>query len=239
MGKTLPHILVVDDDKAIRESLEAALKGEYVVHGAANSENAYATLRERAIAAVILDVVLGGENGLAVVDRFRKVSQAPILVLTGFGSETVAIHALRAGVNDYLKKPIDLAELRAAIARLVPVEARRLNAVAHVRHLLENRPDRPHTTASLAKDAGVSDRHLRRRFRDAYGKSLRSYLTEIRLQKAIELLQTTDMGIEQVALAAGYQDASAFGRLFKRTIGSSPTEWRTTHRTPGPTGPPV
>jgi len=66
------------------------------------------------IAGIILDVRLGEEHGLDLIPRFRARSPAPILVLTGHSSEDLAIQAVDAQVAKYLKKPLDLHELRRA-----------------------------------------------------------------------------------------------------------------------------
>ncbi|HYL80235.1 MAG TPA: response regulator, partial [Candidatus Acidoferrum sp.] len=129
-----PHVLIVDDDPAIRECLTAALLGSYVVRTAATGREACAQLRKRGVAAIVLDAILGEEHGLDLVQKIRALSAAPILILTGHGSEELAARALRARVSDYLKKPISLAEIRGALARVtrkgeppedVPARARR------------------------------------------------------------------------------------------------------------------
>ncbi len=113
MRASAPHILIIDDEPAIREALATALKGAYVVHGAATGSEACALLRRHPVAAIVLDAVLGDEHGLDLVARFRAISPAPILVLTGYGSEDLAIQALRAKASEYLKKPVGEREFRA------------------------------------------------------------------------------------------------------------------------------
>jgi DNA-binding response OmpR family regulator len=119
MRDSAPHILIVDDDPSIIEGLTVALTGPYVVHGAATGEEACAILQGHPVAAVILDAVLGHEHGLDLIERFRAISPAPILLLTGYGSEELVVLALRARVTDYLRKPIKLSELQQAIARVL------------------------------------------------------------------------------------------------------------------------
>ena len=226
MREIVPHILVVDDEPSIREALTTALKGAYMVHSASTGDEACAVLRKHPIAGIVLDVLLGHEHGLDLIERFRALSPAPILILTGYGTEELAIRALRAKASDYLKKPVNVLELRAALGRLVQQDHPHLDPAARARHLMIEHPERPHTTASLAKHVGLSDRHLRRRFRDVYGKTPRRYLTEARLRRASDLLRTTDLGIEQIAQAVGYQNVAAFDRVFKRAFGVTPSELR-------------
>lgn len=171
MALPVPHILVVDDEPSVREALTAALDGAYVVHGAVTGDEACAVLRTHPIAAIILDAILEDEHGLDLIGRLRTLSRAPILILTGHGTEELAIQALRAKASDYLKKPVSVRELRAALDRLIQPDHPRLDPAAHARHLMTEHPDRPHTTASLAKEVGLGDRQLRRRFFEAYGKT--------------------------------------------------------------------
>jgi len=78
-----PQLLLVDDDLSIREGLALALTGPYTVHAAATGAEACALLRTRPVAGIVLDAILGNEHGLDYVDRFRALSHAPILLLTG------------------------------------------------------------------------------------------------------------------------------------------------------------
>jgi len=220
------HILVVDDDPSVVEALTAALKATYVVHGAATGKEACGILPRHPIAAIILDAVLGREHGLDLVERFRALSRAPILILTGYGSEELAVRALRAKVDDYLRKPVNLKELRTTLGKLEQQPGELLDAVRQARRILAEHPERQHTPASLARQVGLSEGHLRRQFRAAYRKTPRRYLTGVRMQRALELLRTTSRGIEQVAQSVGFLSATTFGKIFKRTYRMTPIEFR-------------
>jgi transcriptional regulator GlxA family with amidase domain len=149
-----------------------------------------------------------------------------VLILTGYSTEALAIRAIEAQVAGYLKKPPHLGKLRATLERWVDAAAPVDEPLAHVRRLLEAHPERPHTTAALAQAVGLSERHMRRQFRDRYGKTPRRFLTEVRLQTTAHLLLTTSLGIEQIALQVGYQSVSSFSRSFKRVFGMSPSAFR-------------
>jgi len=227
MRDSAPHILIVDDDPAVAEALTAALKGTYVVHGAATGKEACAILRRHRVAAIILDAVLGREHGLDLVERFRALSRAPILMLTGHGSEELAVRAFRAGVDDYLRKPVNLKELRATLSNLVQQHEELPDPVEQARRILVEHPERQYTTASLAREVGLSEGHLRRQFRLAHKNTPRRYLTEVRMQRALELLRTTLLTIEQIAQAVGFLSATTFGKIFKRMYRMAPSEFRT------------
>jgi len=228
-GKVL-HILVVDDDASIREARRAALANRYTVHSAASGADACAILRAHPSAAIILDAVLGREHGLDLAERFRKLSTAPIVILTGHGTEDLAVRALRAHVAEYLKKPISVAELFATLSRLAPETQRSADLVARVRRFLEEYPPRTFRASDLAGRLGMSETHARRLFRAAQGQTPRQYLAEVRIHRAAELLRRDGRGVKEVASEIGYTDLRLFRRSFARLIGMSPAAWRRRHQ---------
>lgn len=217
---------MVDDDPGVREALGAALAPRYAVYGAATGAEACALLRSRRVAAIILDAVLGSERGLDLVERFRRLSPAPILLLTGHGSEALAARALRAKVEDYLKKPISLRDLSAALDRVVPRVGVSPELADQVRTYLQRRVRRSVRLGDLARRLGVSEAHLRRRFREAYGMTPRQYLLALRLQRAAALLRGTRRSVKQVAAEAGFANLTVFRRQFAKAMGLSPFAFR-------------
>ena len=226
MRDRVPHILVVDDDPAIREALHVALSGTYVVHIGATGNEACAALRSHPIAAIVLDAVLGDEDGLGLIEIFRRFSTAPVLVLTGYGSEALAVRAFRSQASDYLKKPVNLNELHACLARWVPQAAAASDPVGRARHLLDEHLEKAFHGKGLAGQVGLSEMHLRRRFREALGMTPRRYLIGERLVRAGVLLRTTEGDIQDIAQGLGFSHIRTFRRLFKRRSGLSPVEYR-------------
>lgn len=84
----------------------------------------------------------------------------------------------------------------------------------------------PWTLEELAQRAGLSRTALAERFRDAMGDTPLNHLRTIRMQRATQLLADTGRRLEAVAAAVGYQDAFGFSKVFKRTLGLSPKEFR-------------
>jgi len=221
-----PHLLVVDDEACIREALTAALGAIYHVHVAASGAEAVALLTAHPIAGIILDVQLGEEHGLDLVPRFRTLSDAPILVLTGHTCEAVLLRSLREKVEEYLKKPVNLAELLAAIRRLVPQTDSATDLTARARRYLDDFPDKRFLPADLAGQLGVSETHLRRCFREVHGQTPRRYLVEVRLRRAAARLRTTADRVEQIAADVGYPSSTRFGKSFRQLYGLTPLQYR-------------
>jgi AraC-like DNA-binding protein len=80
--------------------------------------------------------------------------------------------------------------------------------------------------ADLVQKTKCTPRHLSRVFRETLGMSFREKQTEIRLNRARELLATTGYKVVDVALESGYQSLSLFNLMFKRRFGVSPARWR-------------
>ena len=113
---TVPHILVVDDDREIRVLLSKFLaKHGYAVTTMADGRDLGATATTRAIDLVILDLMLPGEDGLALCRKLRSASSLPIIMLTAMGDEADRIVGLEMGADDYLPKPFNPRELLARI----------------------------------------------------------------------------------------------------------------------------
>lgn len=120
-SNTNPLALVVDDDRAIRESLERALSIEgYRVITAPDGAMALDLVAEQGPDIVVLDLMMPNVDGLTVCRRMRsKRDRTPILMLTARTETSDRVSGLDAGADDYLPKPFDLDELLARIRALL------------------------------------------------------------------------------------------------------------------------
>jgi transcriptional regulator GlxA family with amidase domain len=86
--------------------------------------------------------------------------------------------------------------------------------------------DKDSPVAAMARLSGLAERSFKRRFARATGMSPMEYVHTLRLEESKHTLETTDVPIEAVANEAGYEDASFFGRLFRRKVGLTPAQYR-------------
>ena len=121
-----PHVLVVEDDRAVRESLRRSLEfNGYQVSTAADGAEALAGISGINPDAVVMDVMMPRLDGLETTRALRKVGNSvPILVLTARDAVGDRVEGLDAGADDYLTKPFALEELlarlRALLRRVAP-----------------------------------------------------------------------------------------------------------------------
>lgn len=122
-----PHILVVDDDARIRDLLKKFLaRNGFLVTPARDARHARALLEGLEFDLLVLDVMMPGEDGVALTESLRETMTTPILLLTARSDTEDRIRGLEAGADDYLPKPFEPRELLlriAAILRRVPKPA--------------------------------------------------------------------------------------------------------------------
>src|SRR5712675_1580775 len=115
-----PTLLIVDDEKPTREGLRAALEDRYDVYIAEDAKAAGELLERERFDVLLTDFRLPNEDGLKLIARAKSLSKPPICILmTAYGSEEVAVEAMKRGADDYIAKgrlQIDELELRIARA---------------------------------------------------------------------------------------------------------------------------
>ncbi len=113
---TTPHILIVDDNREMRELVARILTREdFRVSGAADGKSMRKILADARVDLILLDLMLPGEDGLSLCRALRADSQVPIIMITAKGEEVDRVIGLEMGADDYLAKPFGSRELIARI----------------------------------------------------------------------------------------------------------------------------
>jgi len=132
-----PHVLVLDDDPALRDMVAEYLgQNELRVTGVADGKALAAAMARDTVDLVVLDVRLPGEDGMQIARRLREQSAIPILMLTGRAEEADRVMGLELGADDYLTKPFSPRELLArirALLRRAQAQASVADAISRVR----------------------------------------------------------------------------------------------------------
>ena len=118
-----PHILIVDDDRQIRASLARFLTANgFRISAAEDGVAMFAAIEKGRFDLVVLDIMMPGEDGLALCRRLREASRLPVIFLTALSEEIDCVAGLELGADDYICKPIRprelLARIRAVLRRV-------------------------------------------------------------------------------------------------------------------------
>jgi len=244
------RILIVDDDPLILEALSAALPPPCEVLRARTGSAAVELFGHQPLDLVLLDYVLPDVSGLTILRAIKQVfPQVLVILITGFGSEDVAVEAFRAGARDYLRKPIRLQDLLTRVEALlagrqpageprspvflgaepaIPDAGPRSFGGSFQRAIafMEAHLDWHLSLEQVAREAGMSKFHFCRQFKDATGLTFREFLVRRRVACALGLLLDQDRSVSQVYLEVGFKDLGHFSRVFRKLTGQPPSRYR-------------
>jgi DNA-binding NtrC family response regulator len=115
----LPVLLVVEDEKNTRDGLRRYFDGKYDIYLAPDVPTAMNVLETQPVDLLLTDLrLMGGSEGLDLLSRAQSISHPPVSILmTAYGSEKVAVQAMKRGAYDYITKPLDLEKLDVVLAR--------------------------------------------------------------------------------------------------------------------------
>lgn len=138
----MKQILVVEDDKAIRQGIIDALEmGGYEVFSAANGDDGMRMAVRVGYDLLLLDLVLPGSSGLEILAEVRTSRPTiPVIVLTAMGNEADRVKGLKLGADDYMVKPFSIKEL-----------------LARIEAVLRRTPERPSDVEEIAFPGGYAD----------------------------------------------------------------------------------
>jgi two-component system, response regulator YesN len=250
-------ILIVDDDPAVREAITSALESSYYVESAPTAAAGLDAICARAFDLVLLDYQLPDLPGTDILRLIKRFFPSTFVILiTGHGSEDVAVEALRGGARDYLRKPFDCRELQSRIASLLRIRrgsterrqnpfvqptggraaaepsaeeteaGHRARAIFRAIRHIEEHLDTTLSLAEVSRVAGMSKFHFCRRFQECTGQHFREFLARRRIERAKGLLKAQGRTITDIFRDVGFKDMTHFGRVFKRIEGQLPSEFR-------------
>ena len=106
----MAHILIVDDEAGIRESLRGILEDEgYKISVSPSGEDCLEALRKSSFDLILLDVWLTGIDGLEMLEKIHEMEDPPeVIMISGHGTIETAVRATKLGAYDFLEKPLSL-----------------------------------------------------------------------------------------------------------------------------------
>lgn len=111
----MQKVLIVDDELGTRESLRMILKDDHDVVTASSGHEALLIVDEATPSVVLLDVMMPGEDGLDILEKIKRVTDVPVIMITALNSVKSAVKAMKIGAFDYITKPFNVDEIRVVI----------------------------------------------------------------------------------------------------------------------------
>ncbi len=250
------RVLIVEDDTEIIDLHRNYLSEYFRVDIESSGAGAMRYLkRNRNIHLALIDLMLPDVSGIDVLKEIKKrMPFVPVIIVTAFGSEDVAVKAFRCGARDYIKKPFNYDELikrmnfclslnvidqvknRTALLSEAeangPEGAHRGQADVKTRHVqlalhfIHNNYATDISLERVASTVRLSRYHFSRLFREITGLTYQSYVNRVRIEQAKKMLNDDALSVTDAGYAVGYSDLTHFERIFKKIVGSNPSQYR-------------
>lgn len=248
----LPQLLIIEDNQDVVIYLKTCLEEQYDLQVAYNGKIGLDKAFEHIPDLIISDVMMPEKDGYEVCDTLKndeRTSHIPIILLTAKADAPSKIVGLRRGADAYLTKPFDKEEL---LVRLEMLVQRQKRMVAHFSQaFLSTAPaeeeseeaiqiesaflqkvqqivaahyqDEDFGLPQLCQKIGMSRSQLFRKMKALIDTSPSAFIRDYRLNKAKELLQTTDLNVSEVAWQVGFKNVAHFSKSFQEHFGYPPS----------------
>ena len=226
-----PTILLVDDNHEILMILREYFVKDYNIIMAIDGQEALDKCNRSLPDIIISDVMMPRMNGIELCATLKKNLQTcfiPIILLTAKSQVEDQIEGIEMGADAYIPKPFNPRLLKATannVRQEIQDKKQREVFDKLVELVNANLTDQQFSVDHLCLELGMNRTKLYSFIKSTTGMSLGNYIRKIRLDKAAELLRTTDMSISEVGYAVGIESPSYFTRTFKEQFGSSPSEF--------------
>lgn len=237
------NLLIADDENLELKVLEKTVKKHFVdeleIFASSNGRKASQICDEVKPDIALLDIEMPGMNGIELAKYIKeKYAECIIIFITAYDRFDYAIEAMHIKAFDYLLKPWKeerLCELiNTAIENVRSMQ--KTDGIVHSqKDIIKDYIDRNYKKDISAKDVagilGYSDVYFSKVFKQLFDDNFINYLTKIRIDRAKVLLKDISFNIKEVGKSVGYADSNYFTKVFKRSIGMSPSEYRNRHNT--------
>ncbi|MGA9294653.1 MAG: two-component regulator propeller domain-containing protein [Ignavibacteriaceae bacterium] len=246
----IPVILIVEDDKEIRDYVKQYFDDGYRVIEAENGHIGIKKAMQVIPDLVITDIKMDETDGITLCNKLKndeKTSHIPIIMLTGYSSREYQIRGLSEGADVYLTKPFNIDILEAHMINLLDTRRKLHEKFSNEFVLGPNKipvtdidekfliklteavekhmADTKFNADILSEKIGMSRMQLYRKLRGLTNQTVHEFIRNIRLKRAVQLLEQKRMTITEVAYAVGFNDLTYFARCFRKQYDKSPSEY--------------
>ena len=235
------RVLLVDDEIMIREGFKRLFDWEAhdceVVGEAADGMEALAKLDALEPDIAIMDINIPIMNGLKVIQLSRiKHPNTAFVIVSGYDDFAYCREALRLQITDYILKPVNYEEFGTCIDNLKIAlfqrqssgagEQREERPIHGITRYLQEHLAEEVSLSVLAEEFHLSAQYISQLFKNEIGVGFLAYLTNIRMERAKQLLLSTSLSIAEVSEQSGYSDYRVFTKVFKKSEGITPFQYR-------------
>ena len=249
-------ILIVEDEKNIRELLKDILLPYYQVREAADGEEALKEIEQKQPDIIISDVLMPRLDGITLTDILKaneRTAHIPIIHISAKNSIEDQINAYKHGTDLYIPKPFHPRHVLSAVENMINkyslmkeyFKSSRSSLIVRdgitmhkedellldkiIKFIEDNIDDESMNPDSLADFIGVSKAGLYRKLKELTEKTPSEFVRTIRLEYAAGLLKTTKLTVTEIMYKSGFSNKSYFYREFAKLYNTSPKEYRSEH----------
>ena len=251
IDSTLSSILLVEDNKEVRNYIREIFSEQYNVFECSNGEEGINIAQSKPIDLIISDIMMPKMDGLEFCNCIKSditTSHIPVILLTARTSTKTQKEGYNTGADAYITKPFDAELLNLQVQNLLNsrknlIDKFRKNILLEPKELKLESPDEiflkkvmtiveknlsdPSFMASTLIDkVHISQSVLYRKLKVLTGQSISEFIRNIRLKRASQLLIDTDLSVTNVAYEVGFSDLKYFRRCFKKIFESAPSQYR-------------
>jgi signal transduction histidine kinase/ligand-binding sensor domain-containing protein/DNA-binding response OmpR family regulator len=247
----LPLMLVVDDNEDFRNFITAIFTDSYRILKAEDGEIALKIILDKMPDLIICDVMMPNMDGFELcrmVKQDIRVSHIPIILLTAKAGEENKYKGLEAGAEDYIAKPFNMEMLTLKVSRIIERQKKTRDQFKHkvditttdveitsmdekfvkkaVALVEENLSSSEFLVEDLCREMGMSRVYFYKKILSLTDKTPSEFIRFIRLKRAADLLEKSQLFVNEVAFQVGFNDPKYFRKYFKDEYGVSPNEYK-------------
>ena len=230
-------ILIADDEQYVRLELKALLD-ELIpraeIDEVENGSRLRDSLNRHEYHMAFIDIKMPGPSGLDVLQQFtEKKTQTVFIILSGYSDFEYARKALSLGISEYMLKPVSKEELAPILKKIIPSlqvyeeDSNNVNnkLIQDAEKLIFKRYKEQIGVAQIAEELNVSPNYLSSQFKKYKNQTLTSYITDLRLKTAREMLLLPGANVKSISESLGYQSSRHFAHLFRDKYNCSPSDF--------------
>ncbi|WEK17769.1 MAG: two-component regulator propeller domain-containing protein [Candidatus Pedobacter colombiensis] len=246
----LVKVLIVEDNEEFRYYLKDNLQNRYKVIEASNGKEGWQQALYHHPEVIISDISMPYMNGIELTNKIKsdkRTNHIPVILLTAITGEQEQLDGLETGANDYMTKPINFDILNVKIRNILKLNQKFretyskqikvlspemeitsdnekfLNKV--ILYIEDNLTDPMLSVENLSKSIGMGRGTLYRKILEITGSTPIEFIRTVKLEKALVLLEKSDMNIAQIAYCVGFATPNYFSKSFKGKYDMLPTEY--------------